>query len=200
MRFIHFIDKLTTDFILKNGIKVDNCYRGKGILIYPEIEIQFRARSTEKEYLKEEKRVNKLMNNEKWEAIATLGLRQNKKQVTGIITEIAEFNWPLKVFIDVDASIASKFGKMIDEENISGIKYGAEKSISEVIKGIESPRFVLEALFIVDSPSDLVKLIEMFSKSGGGIWGAHSFDCMIENDINPEFIIETKDFKKHITR
>ena len=60
MKFILFTDKKKLDSILENGIQVNDCYRGKGILVYPEIDIQFRAPNSESEFINEEKEVNKI--------------------------------------------------------------------------------------------------------------------------------------------
>ncbi len=79
MDFIHFIDKSNLDSVLKNGFKTNDSYRGKGILIYPNREIFFKTYSTDVELLEDERISNRLSNDEKWEKIGALGLRQNKK-------------------------------------------------------------------------------------------------------------------------
>lgn len=195
MNFIHFIDKSRLDSVLKNGIIVNDCYRGNGILIYPENEINFRNYSSEQEMIESEKQSNMLALNEKWERIGALGLRQNKKEVIGIKVQSSNSYWPIEVFIDIKHEIASEFGKLLDEKAVGGIKYSTGDTLSDVIKRIESPRFVLEGSFIVEAENDLKELMEIFQNAGGGIWRAHSFDCMIKTNISPESILEIIEYK-----
>ncbi|MGH1383528.1 hypothetical protein [Kordia sp.] len=190
MDFIHFIDKSKLNLVLKNGIKVTDCYRGKGILIYPNKEISFKTYSSEPELIKDEKLSNKLSIDKKWEKIGALGLRQNGKTVYGIKVEVPNSCWPLKVFINIQHQIAKEFGKLLDEIDASGIKYLTGETLTEVINRIKSPQFTLEGLFIINSENDLKEFIEIFQKAGGGIWSAHSFDCMIQSDISAKSVKE----------
>lgn len=195
MDFIHFIDKSQLDSVLKNGIKTDDCYRGKGILVYPNGQILFKVNSTDAELIEDEKISNKLSNDEKWEGIGALGLRQNDKEVLGIRIQIPDSCWPMKVFIDIQHDIAAEFGKLLDEKDVDGIQYSTGNTLTEVISQIESSRFVLEGSFIVKEEKDLKELMEIFQNAGGGIWGAHSFDCMIETQLYPNTILEVIEFE-----
>ena len=196
MKFILFTDKKKLDSILENGIQVNDCYRGKGILVYPEIDIQFRAPNSESEFINEEKEVNKISIYEKWEAIGALGLKQNGKSICALKVELTDKHWPLKVFIDIRHQIAKEFGELLDKNELPGVKYSTGDKLSEIIQTIESKRFVLESSFIVNTEKDLRQLIEIFQKSGGGVWGAHSLDCIVESDIPANSIDETINYKK----
>lgn len=199
MKFIHFIDKAILSSVLKNGIKVNDCYRGKGILIYPDKKIKFKVNRTEKEYLEEEKYVNKLSINEKWKFIGALELQQGDKEVVGLKIKLTDKHYPMKVFVDINEKVAEKFSQLLDEDKSNSIKYNSTATFSEVIKKIKSRKYssnetyVLEGAFIVKSQTALIKLINYFEEAGGGIWEAHSLDCMIELDIEPELILETKE-------
>lgn len=195
MDFIHFIDKSKLDSVLKNGIKINDSYRGKGILIYPNREISFKTYSTEVELVEDEKLSNRLSTDKKWENIGALGLRQNGKTVCGIKAELADSCWPLKVFIDIQDKIAKKFGELLDEIDLAGIKYSTgDTTLTQVVNRVDSYRFVLEGSFIVNSENNLKELIEIFQKAGGGIWGAHSFDCLTESDIPAKSLKEIIEF------
>ncbi len=118
-----------------------------------------------------------------------------KKTVYGIKAELADSFWPLKVFIDIQDQIANEFGELLDEVNSSGIKYSiGDINLAQVVNRIESTQFVLEGAFIVNSENDLKELLEIFQKAGGGIWGAHSFDCMIESDIPAKSLKKIREF------
>ena len=187
MNFIHFINKSKLDSVLKNGIKVNDCYHGKGILIYPDKEVSFKTFSFDAEMLDDEKQSNKLTMDKKWEKIGALDLKQNGKTVYGIKIQLSELHWPIRVFIDIQHQIAKKFAKSLGANK--GIQYDSHYSLSEVINNIQSERYILEGSFIVKSEIDLTKLIDYLIESGGGIWGANSFDCMIESDIEPNLIL-----------
>ncbi len=143
-----------------------------------------------------QRRFDELSNDERWEAIGALGLRQNKKEVVGIKIKLPNSYWPIKVFIDIQNEIARKFGDLLDKYESDGIEYGTGSTLSEVVNEIESSRYVLEGAFLVKSKIDLVELMNRFEEAGGGIWDAHSFDCMVESNITPELILKSKEFKK----
>lgn len=195
MDFIHFLNKSKLDLVIKNGIKRDNCYRGNGILIYPNSNIPFKSFSKDVELIEDEKLANKLSNDKKWEKIGALGFRQERETVYGIKLKLTNSYYPLKVFIDIQSEIAREFGKLLDHVKFSGIKFSdGNTTLTKFINKISSSRFTFEAMFIVNSENDLKKLIELFKRAGGGIWGAHSFDCMIELDIPTDFFKEIIEF------
>lgn len=70
-----------------------------------------------------------------------------------------------------------------------GFRVEIEITLTKVGNKIESQRFVKEGSFTNQSKNDLIKLTELFQKSHGGIWGAHSFDCFIECGIPPKSIV-----------
>ena len=183
MNFIHYIDKAKLNSVLKNGIKVNDCYHGKGILIYPNKEIPFETDSLDVDLVEDEKLSNSLSIHEKWEKIGALGLRQNGKTVCAVNIDLPSSCWPLKVFIDINHQIAKELGKLLDAPDLSNIKLISEDTLTEIVTSIESPRYILKGSFIINSEINLIKLMETFQKAGGGIWGAHSFDCMTESDI-----------------
>ncbi len=187
MNFIHFIDKSKLDSAIKNGIKVNECYRGKGILIYPDKEIRFKTHSTEPELLEDEAHSNKLSNKEKWERIGALALRDRGRTVQAIKFQLSDSHWPMKVFIDLQSPIVKKFAELLNENK--AIQYVSDHSLFEVINNIQSEQYVLEGVFAVKSQIDLTTLVNIFIEADGGIWGAHSFDCMIESDIKPNLIL-----------
>ncbi len=187
MNFIHFIDQSKLDSIKKNGLKVGDCYRGKGILVYPDKEIQFKTFSSDADLVEDEKQGNKLSNNKKWEKIGTLGLIQNNKTIRSVKVKLTKSHWPIKVFIDIQHNIAIEFAELLNKHK--EIKTPYERDFAEIINEMKYEKYVFEGTFIVENEIDLTILIECFLESGGGIWGAHSFDCMLEFDIPPDLIL-----------
>lgn len=111
------------------------------------------------------------------------------------MVELRNEHWPIIVFIDIHHQIANKFGEFLNESSLPGIQYASGNTLSEVVNSIKSPRFVLEGAFTVSSEKDLMELMEIFQKAGGGIWGAHSFDCMIHSGIAADSIVKVIEFK-----
>jgi len=187
MNFIHFIDSSTLDLVRAKGILVNECYRGKGILVYPDRDINFKTFSSEAEQLLNEEKLNELSNDQKWEIIGSLGLKQNGKIVLPVKVRLSDFHWPIKVFIDIHDQVAERFAELL--KGNKGIRYDSIYSLSQVINNIKSKNFMIEGKFTVASEVDLTNLVSYFLQSNGGIWGAHSLDCMIESDIQPNFIL-----------
>ena len=196
MNFIHFIDKLNLNSVINNGIIVNDCYRGKGILIYPYKTIKFRTHDFEKELINKERENNLLSIYEKWEIVGALKLRQDSKDVIGIKIKLPNSYWPIKVFINIHNHIIAKFTELLDKAKLDGIEYLSNSTLSETRNKIQSSKYILEGVFLVKSNADLLELINLFERAGGGIWGAHSFDCMIEANIQPELIIESHEYVK----
>ncbi|WP_026705031.1 hypothetical protein [Flavobacterium soli] len=191
MEFIHFVETQEVTNILNNGIKATDNYRGLGILIYPYLKIPFRAPTVD--YLSEEIEVNKKSIEECWAIIASAKLRQEKKKITALIFQCELKNWPIEVFIDIDSEIATDFAKAFELIEDDLVSYYNSKNLSEVLKSIEFSNFVLESRFKVYSELGLKLLIDSFTSVNGGIWKAHSFDCMTLNCIDPKSIIKIID-------
>jgi len=190
MYFFHFIDKTKLESILETGILPEDSYRGKGILLYPDIDIKFRCKGTDPHLLKEELELNQMAHFDKWKLIATLGLKQKNKIIAAVKIQLDKTNWPLNVFIDIHSEIAKDFAQLYDRSNLNAVKLEAGETYSNFIESIESPRFVLEENFTVHSKEELNTLIFLFQKAGGGIWGAHSFDCLTNKRIDSKHILE----------
>lgn len=195
MNFIHFINKTELENIKQHGISINDCYYGKGILVYPDKEINFKTFSIDVDLLEDEKAANLLLTHEKWERIGALGIRQNNGVVCGVKINLNNSHWPMKVFIDVESIILKEFQKLL--YNTNGINYGDKDKLQDfVINTDYSSKFMLEMKFEVEKESDLKKLIDLFIKAGGGIWGAHSFDCMIKHNISPNLIVDIIEYEK----
>jgi hypothetical protein len=180
MQFLHFADKKKEEEVLLNGISEYNTYRGEGILIYPMLRIAFKSF--------EALPGPDLSIPEIWRPIATLGLQQNDKEITTFLIELDEGYFPIEVFLDVRHEIALRFAEKLEKRQDKEIIYAKNLDFLEVVKGIQSPRYVLEASFIIKTEEALSRLIEDFQAAGGSIWGAHSFDCFIKKTVPPNAI------------
>lgn len=187
MEFIHFIDKSASNNIKSEGIKTQNNYHVYGILIYPLVKIDFKAPNSD--YILEEKSINSNLSvEERWEIIGALGLRQKNKKVYGAIFNLSSKFWPITVHIDLDSSISKKFAKEFNTLNSNLVIYDFEKNLFEVVDSFTDDNYVLETKFKVMSEIGLKSLLECFTKSGGGIWGALSIYCLITKNIEERTI------------
>ena len=192
MQYIHFTNKGYLGSILKKGILPKENDHGFGILCYPLMKVPFRSPVVEDESLDEflaaaDRWNNTLSIEQSWELVGASGLRQHKKTVVGVIFEMDLHHWPLKIHIDIRHFLAEKFAYNLHKHQNEGITYGTSgSSLLEVIQRIKSKRYVLEGKFKVDTEKNLLELIKMFKNAGGGLYGAHSFDCMISKPIKKE--------------
>ena len=185
MRYIHFIDKEYLYEIIKDGVKVDNNYRGKGILTYPLIYVKCFGMNTNID-----SSIQKM-----WKLIGAQSLIRDDKEIVGVITKMRPENWPMKIFIDIRSEFSIKFAELFDNKE-NGIKYSGNSNLTNTIKKISSERYVLEGEFEVNNEIELLKLISIFNKSKGYLRSAHSFDCLTENSILPNQIIEIINFNE----
>lgn len=188
MIFTHFTDSKTIKSIRKQGIIPHANYHGFGILLYPDIDLDFRFYSSDDEVLQEEKILNELEMDRKWEVIGALGLRREGKSATAIKLISSEAFWPMTVFINLHHGIAGEFQKNLDGNQSNDIQYLGTQTLAKTIANLTQDRYVLESKFRVNTEVGLKKLIDCFIKSEGGLRGAHSFDCMIETAIEPALI------------
>lgn len=188
MIFTHFTDSRNVKSIRKQGIKPHENYHGFGILLYPDINLDFRFLTSDVEVMNEEKFLNELDMDRKWEVNGALGLRQEGKNVTAIKLKSCEAFWPMKVFIDLPNGIAIEFQKNLDGIQSDDIQYLGTQSLAMTIANIKYERYVLESKFRVNTEEGLKEIIDCFIRAEGGLRGAHSFDCMIETDIESGII------------
>ncbi len=193
MEFIYFTERSKTNRIKDYGIELEKNYRGHGILIYPLVNIKFRAHSIEFE--EEEEKLNSILSiDETWEKIAALGLRQQLKKVRGFIFELPNENWPIEVHVDIDSKIALNFATKFNTIDQSLVSYYNGLDFLDIINNSEFPKYVMETSFKVNSEEGLKTFIQCFIDSGGGIWGAQSFDCFLSKNIDKSAIIRTIDY------
>lgn len=187
MEFIHFLNKSSSNSIKSDGIKTKNNYQGYGILIYPLIKIDFKAPNPD--YILEEKNINSNLSiEERWEVIGALDIRQKKRKVYGAIFNLSSEFWPITVHIDLDSSISKRFAKEFNTLNKNLVICDFEKNLFEVVNSPKFDNYVLETKFKVMSEIGLKSLLECFTKSGGGIWGALSIYCLINKNIEERTI------------
>ncbi|UKN03473.1 hypothetical protein K6119_08095 [Paracrocinitomix mangrovi] len=197
MEFIYFTDQQLLPDKLKNGIAIEDNYRGKGVLFHPLIRIQAIAPASNEfpEFIDDQNRLNNEISIEElWQELGALGLRQHNKKVAGIVFSLDNENWPIKVHIDLRDKVAPILSEKLENSSQKDVKYAHKISLSEAIKNIGSKKYVMESSFHVQSEKGLLGLIEKFEEAGGGVWSAQSIDCTINQKIKPQQILRTVDY------
>ncbi|MDJ1493340.1 hypothetical protein QNI19_10400 [Cytophagaceae bacterium DM2B3-1] len=209
MKFIYFTGASQKAKVLEEGIFLRPNHRkineeSTGIFCYPLLRIPFKAPVIKEDYddindylafKKEEQVLNESLTiEESWSVVDAPRVRKHDrraKKVIGVIFELEPKHWPITVFIDIQHFWANEFAQILLDKPNEGIVYGSifygrhKKSLLEVIKGIESERYVLcNAPFIVNTEENLLDFINKFQLTAGGIWKHDSFECMLTENVS----------------